>query len=245
MGIDEFIKNNQQLMIYDDVNITALKLEIRYLEYQVVSYDGEKSAIEKLLHDFHHQYTLALDWYVRRALHLHKCIHELNQDKYSNATQEEQEYFERAKIEIERDVKKLSEAQQDDLKKTYRKIMQICHPDRVSDDLKARAGEISVIVREAYENNDLAKLQEIYEQVKKGIFTAKSQMLNQLDKLKQQLEQLKQKIAILENEIIALKESEFYQKVMAIDDWSAYFAEQKAQFSDEIDRLEQELATYV
>ncbi len=240
--IDNFIKNNQQLMIYDDVNITALKLEIRYLEYQVISYDSEKAEIEKLLNDFHHQYILALDWYIKRALQLRKRIHEFNQSKYPNAEQDEQEYFGQAQTEIERDVKKLSEDEQQRLKQTYRRAMQICHPDRVSDELKSQAEEISIILREAYENNDLAKVEEIFANLQKGIFHAKSETLNQTEQLKQQLEQLKQKVIALENEIIALKESEEYQHIIAIDDWNAYFEQIKQQYIDEIDRLEQELS---
>lgn len=240
--IDNFIKNNQQLMIYDDVNITALKLEIRYLEYQVISYDSEKAEIEKLLNDFHHQYILALDWYIKRALQLRKRIHDFNQSKYPNAEQDEQEYFGQAQTEIERDVKKLSEDEQKILKQTYRRAMQICHPDRVSDELKPQAEEISIILREAYENNDLAKVEEIFVNLQKGIFHAKSETLNQTEQLKQQLERLKQKVIDLENEIIALKESEEYQHIIAIDDWNAYFEQIKQQYIDEIDRLEQELS---
>lgn len=112
--------------------------------------------------------------------------------------------------------------------------MQICHPDRVSDDLKQQAEEISIILREAYENNDLAKVDEILANLQQGIFHAKSETLNQI-------EQLKQKALLLEREIITLKQSDEYQKIVAIDDWDTYFEQLKQQYIDEIDRLEQEL----
>lgn len=159
--IDTFIKYNQQLVIYDDVNITALKLEIRYLEYQVISYDNEKAEIEKLLNDFHHQFIITLDWHIKRALQLRKRIHEFNKDKYQQAYQDEQDYFEQAQTQIHRKVQELSQEDSKNLKTAYKKSMQICHPDRVNDNLKQQAQEITVILREAYDNNDLAKVKEI------------------------------------------------------------------------------------
>lgn len=239
--IDDFIKAHHQLALYDDVNVMALKLEIRYLEYQLITYDSEKASIEKLLNDFHHQYTLALDGYIKQALNLRTKINEYNKEKYPNAENDEQEYNEQAQSEIERNVKELSVDEQSHLKQAYRKAMQICHPDRVSDELKEEAEAVSVALRQAYENNDLIKVEEILVNLQNGIFHAKSETINQSEKLKQQLSILKQKTALLESELIALKESDEYQKILSLNDWNAYFEEIKQQLIDEIDRLEQEL----
>lgn len=128
MLIDEFIKQNQKLKVYDDVNITALKLEIRYLEYQVISYDNEKAQIEKLLNDFHHQFIVTLDWYIKRALQLRKRIHELDKDKYKESKQDEQEYFEQAQTQIDRKVQKLSDDDEKSLKANYKKPCKFATP---------------------------------------------------------------------------------------------------------------------
>lgn len=58
--IDVFLKNNHQLMVWHDVEISALKLEINYLEYQLNAYATEKADLEKLLSDFQHISTVQL-----------------------------------------------------------------------------------------------------------------------------------------------------------------------------------------
>jgi hypothetical protein len=58
--IQVFISRNQQLSVWTDPTVVALKLEIRNLENQLNAYDNEKIELEKLLSDFHYQHSMEL-----------------------------------------------------------------------------------------------------------------------------------------------------------------------------------------
>ena len=143
--------------------------------------------------------------------------------------------------EREKQIIRLSNEEKRALKQAYRKASQICHPDRVSDEIKKQAQEIFVELNHAYEKNDLQAVQIIWKQLQNGVFKAKSDTVNQKDELHAEIATLKAKIAKLEQQICTIKDSESYQEIMQIDDWQQYFADIKVQLQDEIVRLEEML----
>ncbi len=52
LKIQNFISHNQQLIIWTDPEIGALKLEIKNLENKLNAFDNEKIELEKILSDF-------------------------------------------------------------------------------------------------------------------------------------------------------------------------------------------------
>lgn len=70
--IEQFTKRHHQVAIYNDVEISALKLEIRYLEHQLNAYDDEKTELERSLSQFQHRHNRELGKYISRLLHLRK-----------------------------------------------------------------------------------------------------------------------------------------------------------------------------
>lgn len=239
--IDTFIKNHHALIIYHDIDLTALKLEIRQLEHQLNAFENEKIDIEKLLAEFHHRHTKELGWYISRLLHLRKLLSQDDPEKYAEAVQDEAEYNEQVEIENAKTIFDLDDEQRHDLKKAYRKASQICHPDRVSDDMKDIAQAIFVQLNQAYEQNDITAVNRILAELEQGIFLPRSETVNEKQKLQAIIRQLKFKIAQIESEIFAMKDSEEYQTISQIVDWNAYFNDTKEQLVDEVDRLEEKL----
>src|SRR5699024_5980920 len=70
--IEEFVSNNNSLIVHEDVNISALKLEIRQLEHQLKAYDDEKIELEKTLTEFYSLHTQELKGYMLELIHLRK-----------------------------------------------------------------------------------------------------------------------------------------------------------------------------
>lgn len=236
--IDQFIKNHHALVIYNDIDVSALKLEIRQLEHQLNAYDNEKIELEQLLSEFHHKHTSELGSFIKQLLYLRKISTKDNPQEYAEAVQDEQDYNKHIKTELEKTIYELNNDERTDLKKAYRQASQICHPDRVNEEMKGIAEELFIQLNEAYRKNDLAEVKRILSELKQGMFKPRSETVSKADQLKVIIQILKHKIEKVEQEIFAIKDSDDYQTISAIDDWSAYFEKIKAQLIEEIDYLE-------
>lgn len=236
--IDQFIKNHHALVVYKDIDVKALKLEIRHLEHQLNAYDNEKIELDKMLSEFHYRHTNELGSYISRLLQLRKLSTKDNPEEYAEAVQDEEDYNEQIEIESEKIIYELDEEERVELKKTYRQASQICHPDRVSEEMKDIAQEVFIKLNEAYEKNDVIEVQEILAELKQGMFKPRSETVSKSEQLKAIVQILKHKIEKVEQEIFAIKNSKDYQTISSINDWNAYFEEIKAQLKEEIDYLE-------
>lgn len=239
--IENFIKNHQAIVIYNDIDLVALKLEIRQLEHQLNAYDNEKIEIEKVLNEFNHQHTKELGWYISRILYLRKILSQDDPKAYAEAVQDEKDYHEQIEAENDKVIYELDEEQRKDLKKAYRKASQICHPDRISEDMKEIAEQLFIQLNEAYEKNDIQTVTKILAELEQGIFRPRSETVSEKSQLQAIITQLKFKITRIEKEIFEMKESEAYATIIDIEDWDQYFANTKEQLIEEIDRLEQKL----
>lgn len=236
--INNFIKNNHALVIYNDIDIHALKLEIRQLEHQLNAYDNEKIELDKLFSEFYHRHTNELGSYIIRLLHLRKIFTKDDPEKYAEAVQNEEDYNEKIEAESEKTIYKLDDNQRLELKKAYRQASQICHPDRVNEEMKDIAQEVFIQLNQAYKQNDLAEVQRILSELNQGMFKPRSETVTEKDQLKIILQSLKYKIAKVEEEIITIKDSKDYQTISNLMDWNIYFEEVKAQLVEEIGYLE-------
>lgn len=239
--IDNFIKNHQAIIVYNDIDLIALKLEIRQLEHQLNAYDNEKIEIEKLLNEFNHRHTKELGEYISRILYLRKILSQDDPEAHAEAVQDEKDYHEQIEAENDKVIYELDEQQRKDIKKAYRKASQICHPDRVSEDMKEIAEQLFIQLNEAYEKNDIQTVTKILAELEQGIFRPRSETVSEKSQLQAIITQLKFKIAQLEAEIFEMKDSEAYETIIDIEDWDQYFAYTKEQLIEEIDRLEQKL----
>ena len=152
--------------------------------------------------------------------------------------QDEQDYNEHIEIELEKTIYELNDDERVELKKAYRQASQICHPDRVSEEMKDIAEAMFIQLNEAYRKNDVAEVKKTLSELKQGIFKPRSETVSKVDQLKVIIQILKQKIERAEQEIFAIKDSEDYQTISEIADWNAYFEEVKAQLIEEIDYIE-------
>ncbi|WP_201529967.1 phospholipase D-like domain-containing protein [Psychrobacter frigidicola] len=236
--IDQFIKDHHALVIYNDIDVSALKLEIRQLEHQLNAYDNEKIELDQLRSEFHHRHTNELGCYIKRLLNLRKISTKDNPEEYAEAVQDEEDYNEQIEIESEKTIYELDDDQRKELKNAYRQASQICHPDRVNEDMKDIAQEVFIQLNDAYRKNDVAEVQRILSELNQGMFKPRSETVSKSEQLKVIIQILKHKIEKVEQKIFAIKDSEDYQTISDITDWNAYFEDVKAQLIEEIDYLE-------
>ena len=235
--IDQFIKNHQALVIYNDIDISSLKLEIRQLEHQLNAYDNEKIELEQLCSEFQHRHAIELGSYIKRLLHLRKIFTKDDPEGYSEAVQDEKDYKEQVEIESQKTMYDLNDEQRIKLKKAYRQASQICHPDRVNEDIKDIAQEIFIQLNQAYKKNDIDEVEKILSELKQGMFKPRSETINKKEQLKTIIQILNHKIKKVEQEIFSIKSSEDYQTINELKDWNAYFEETKTQLIEEIEYL--------
>lgn len=240
--IQIFISKNQQLSIWTDPEIAALKLEIKNLENQLNGYDNEKIELEKLLSEFQHRHSIELGEIILDILKLRKLKFKADKTKYEEAENDERQYREHFDAEKEKEIFELTDEQKLELKKKFRKATVLCHPDKVADEFKEAAQRIFIELKQAYDANDLKKVSEILDDLEKGnFFKTKSETVQEKDLLKAAIAKLKRQIKILETEIITIKESDTFKTIISIEDWDDYFQSTKDKLTRELEELQLEI----
>ena len=107
--------------------------------------------------------------------------------------------------------------------------------------MKDVAEQLFIQLNQAYEKNDIARVNKILAELEQGIFAPRSETVSEKSQLQSIITQLKFKIAQIETEIFEIKDSEAYQTISEINDWDGYFEQTKEQLTNEIAKLEQKL----
>ena len=240
--IQNFISRNQQLSIWKDPEIAALKLEIKNLENQLNAFNNEKIELEKLLSEFQHRHTIELGEIILDILKLRKLKFKSDKTKYEEAENDEKQYREQVVTEKQKEIFELTEEQKIELKKKFHKATILCHPDKVADEFKEAAQRNFIELKQAYDANDLKKVSEILEELEKeNLFKTKSETVQEKDLLKVAIAKLKKQIKILEKEIITIKESDTFKTIISIEDWDDYFKKTKEKLQRELEELQLEI----
>lgn len=244
--IENFITKNQQLSIWTDPEIAALKLEIKNLENQINAFDNEKIELEKILADFQHQHSIELGEIILDILKLRRIKFKDDKEKFEEAKRDEKEYQGQFEAEKEKDIQDLSEEQKKELKKKFRKATTLCHPDKFSNEsieVQKQAEAIFKELNEANAKNDLARVTEILENLEKGILKAeKGDSISDKEILRATINRLKTKLKNIESEILNIKQSDTFKTVTSIEDWDLYFEHTREKLKSELEELKKELA---
>jgi hypothetical protein len=244
--IESFINKNQQLSIWSDPEIAALKLEIKNIENQINAFDNEKIELEKILANFQHQHSIELGEIILDILKLRSLKFKNNKEKFEEAKRDEKEYQGQFDAEKEKDIQDLSEEQKKELKKKFRKATTLCHPDKFSNEpieVQKQAEAIFKELNEANAKNDLARVTEILENLEKGILKAeKGDSISDKEILRATINRLKAKLKNIESEILNIKQSDTFKTVTSIEDWDIYFEQTKEKLKSELEELKKELA---
>jgi len=243
--IQEFINRHIQLTLWNDPEISALKLEINILENQLNAFTNEKVELEKVLFEFEHKHYTILGNIVVEILKLRKLVFKDDKEKAEEAEKDEQEYNKQFKSEKDKIIFELNDDEKRELKKKWRQASFLCHPDKFineSPKVQLQAEAVSKELNDAYEKNDLKRVSEILENLKNGNLNfAKTSQIADKEKLKVTIANLRQKISELQHIITEIKESETFQIINNIEDWEDYFNNQKAELEKELESLKKQI----
>ncbi len=240
--IQAFISLNQQLSIWINPEIAALKLELKTLENQLSAFDNEKVELEKLLSAFQRRHTMELGETILEILKLRKLKFKADQAKFEEAEKDEKEYGSQLEEDRAKEVFELTEEQKAELKRQYRKAVTLCHPDKVAEEMHDAAQAMFISLKAAYDANDLKAVASILSDLEKGnFFHSRSETVSEVALLKSAIALLARKVKVLETEIVEIKSSETFVTIVGIEDWDAYFKDLKEKLQGELERLGEEV----
>lgn len=167
-------------------------------------------------------------------------------EKYQDAKQESEAFQKGYEEVISEDSPDLDETQQKELVTLFRKACRLCHPDIVSEELKAKAHEIMSELNAARANRDLSRVKEILHSLLTGkSFSVASDTIFDKELLRLKIQAIKETIRTLESEIQDLESSEANAIISESGDKDDYFESLKAQLLKEFAGLEETLKKLV
>lgn len=251
--IDDYLQRATALTIATDQEVAFLRLTLRGLEYQVTALSDEKAEIERLIHAYSLRSSHAIGDLITRylALRAEKLRRKatVEKDAEAEAASARTDYEEYRDTQSRtRETPAPPQLPPDDLRelrRLYREASQRCHPDKVRQADHEHANRLFVQLQAAYRNNDLAGVRAIHSAVREGhLFADRSLILTETESLGHAIAALRRERDQLTSQIHQLRRSEAYRALKDLDDWDAYFAEQRVALEQAIEQLEAELAEY-
>jgi hypothetical protein len=238
IAIESFINQHNNISIFIDPEIDGLKLEAKSLEAKLNRLSDEKADLEKLIHEFGVRHNKELGELILKILKYRKTKAK-GTSKGTEAEEDYKNYSQEFEVSKNEKVADLTEEELIEIKKKYRKASKLCHPDVVSEEQKELADKLFTELNKAYEQNDLKKVSEILENLKKGnFFVSKSDTITEKQLMKAEIEKLKIRISELLQQVELIKESEAYKTISSIKDWDVYFKETKEKLENQAKELE-------
>lgn len=255
--IKDYLKKYQAVTIFIDLKLDELKWQIKYFELEIVSLENEKTTINKIISDFVHTYTLKFGDLLAKILNIKKEILKARgSHKYEAYKKAENDYndfkqqFYQEK-EKEKDYTHLSDDEEKELKKKYRKAATMCHPDAVAnkfpDDLdkQKKAEELFKILKDAYDKNDLKKVSEILTNLENGIydFEGDTYANTKREVLEARVAYLRKKLEALMADLIELRNNNTYTQILNINNFNVFYTEEELRLKNELKDIENEQFT--
>ncbi len=224
-------------IVYTDVEIETLRLEVKSLETYLQLLSDEKTEAEKLIHEFGVRHNKELGELIVEILKLRK---DTAQGTPQQAEAENDYYNFYNSYEASKEEKSfiLTEKERAEIKEKYRKASKLCHPDVVADNQKNIAHKVFMQLKDAYETNDLEKVKELLEILEQGkMFVSKTDTATEKLSLQLQLQNIRLRIAELEKEIKAIKSSKTYKKIIEIESWDDFFNVTQQELYEQLNQL--------
>jgi len=238
--IEQYKQDHTGISVYEDHAIQGLKLELKILEDSVNHLSDEKLECQRQINHFNSEYMLRLGDLINAILKLQTSSKHLDEEQQKKAQEHYESFQQEQQEQLSELTEKLSANEKKKLKKAYRQASRLCHPDKLSDEIKEQGETIFKSLNEAYRRHDLKRVTQILSDLKNGIgFNVASDKINDKEILQKRVAALRVKVNALENEIQLLKEDEVYQKIQKIENFDEYFNVIKLSLKSELKHLQE------
>ncbi|WP_262383908.1 phospholipase D-like domain-containing protein [Hymenobacter lutimineralis] len=217
--LEAFVAAYAQVRVWEDPLLPALQLEIRLLEAELLALEAERSELSRVLLNFELWQQRELGELLQEVLGLRRDVARFHRQESSYSESEYQEakrrYEQQAQDretaeKVAEQTFALDELGRASLKKLYRDAAQLCHPDRVAAQFQEAATALFQEVQNAYQRQDLASLQALLVNLRRGVFTAATTALTSVQVLRERRDAMAAKHAELLQELAELRASEAY-----------------------------------
>lgn len=236
---------SQQLSIDD--TLLLINLEIKALEMQISSLQDEKADMEKKIYEFNAHYNTQLGELIQQILLVKYQIAQLqvqqnptskSKQKHYQQTQQNYEQFNHNfEQNQQQNTQQLPDNLLRELKDKFRRATKLCYPDLVKPEFATEAQRIFVALKEAYDTNNLQKVNEILDYLENGKPFATDQTQTTKQQLQHRCQHLQQVLSQLIHDINTLKNTQTYQIIEQHPNPNEYLANLKTQLQTELNNL--------
>jgi HKD family nuclease len=249
--ITDFIARFRQLTPFVDPEIAALQLEIHALELDISHLENEKAGIEKTIQDFDIQYNRALGQLLmqilaqRRQIAAHQAAQNPQdpeaQDRHKDTENDYAQYHKNYEAAAAKTLNALTDNEQRLLKKRFREATKLCYPTVVAEPFKEAATALFIELRQAYAENNLARVTEIADYLQHGKpYHPQHTVGGEKHHIRAVIDRLRSRRAQLRAALQALQTHDTFNTLQHINDWNTYFDNQKAALQARLDKLNEE-----
>ena len=249
--IGKLLADGTRLARWIDPDIALLDAELEQLTAELADLETEQAELEHLLSRFQAAHNEALGARIARLLKLRMRIleRELKTDPakrptYDQARRDFEDFQQDQELQQEADARTkwdLSDAEQAELKRLFRKGSKLCHPDLMPPEHHDAAAAMFRELRKAYDEGNLERVRQLVKRGEAGLFEDPSEAGDSDDRRK---ERLKAKIAGIREalqkargNIQEIKRSVTYRTMTESTDWFALFEKQAVVLDQEIESL--------
>lgn len=265
VAIEDYLQRSSALVLREDIDVSHLQFQLQILELRLQSLTDEKSDLERTLVIFNRRYsdslgTLLIDVLGAQAKLAHQKAEASRQQatedlqtkqEAEQAEQDWRDYQQEYKQQQTQDApSRLSDDEEQELKKLYRKACSLCHPDRFDETQKDAAHQVFVSLQNIYKANDLHALRELHNTLKSGGLpkAPRSITLSRADALRAALAELQHRISETLHQLQYLHRSEGAELLRLAgnteSEWLSFFEKQKQLLQEEIQQLQQAITLY-
>jgi|YNPMSStandDraft_1061717.scaffolds.fasta_scaffold00462_2 hypothetical protein len=241
--IDNYFKEFKPIT-HENIDILGLQTTQQLLKTQLLVLTNQKIEAEKLIAQFRIRYYQELGFIIsdilKERLKLYEKIRDKNPDEqyeYEKTKEQYHKFFQQWEQVPKEQVSNVSEELRHKLISLYRKASKLCHPDIVDESKKEEASKIFVKINKAYIENDIETIEQIIEQLEKGLLIPDKETRNSAKILQAKILQLNEEIRSLKKEIEDLRNSSAYLFIVKLENWDKYFSETKDKLLKELEEL--------
>ncbi len=231
--INNYLKSNQQLAIYEDLELRALNFHKESLEVKLYQLILHKNDLERRIHQFTIEYNQKLGDLLIELIELKR---QYNLDFTGAFNKDKQKVDEARKTKI----RDLNENDNQNLKKVYKKAVLLCHPDKIDVSMKAEAEEIFKTLNTAYKNNDIEEVNRIFLNISNNNFLIRKKTYDSRSITQKEIERLIYKINKIKFDINKIRLSPYNSILEKVHDWDLFYSLEREKIINEINEIKNE-----
>lgn len=249
--IGKLLSDDTRLTQWTDPDIALLDAELEQLTAELADLETEQAELEHLLSRFQAAHNEALGARIARLLELRLRILErqLKTDSeklpaYEQARRDFEDFQQDQEHQKEADVRvkwELSDAEQAELKRLFRKGSKLCHPDLMPPEHHDAAAAMFRELRKAYDEGNLERVRQLVKRGGAGLFEDPSEASKNDDRRKERLKAriagIREALERTRGSIQEVKRSATYRTMTECADWLTLFRTQAEVLDQEIENL--------